>query len=851
MSLPLNAPPQTTSQFTTRTQLKAYRDFTDLIKKEPGLFDTWPEFDDADVRKSVTRADATASESNFKSGGKGSNPPPNMVHPAPLTYKRVQDRKTRQGRLLLVSLLENFCTLYDESPERNRRLFYVICKQLHSMGVIDSEDFLEELHAVRGSYKRAFRDLVVRAMEAIREQDDHRVLDFTPPSPEPDVLRSSIVEHRSSQYRPGSSEALSRSTSFISSRLARTGETFASAWDMRSSRYSEDFNELHVLGKGAFGQVWKVRNRLDSVEYAVKKIPLKMGMGNLERILREVKFHARLSHSNVVRYFSAWVEDMPAGCRSSNRGTSPSIIKDDEGDYLHTTTEAAPNCHQKSNHGPRWERGRITEVATDMEDAGTDEEFDDGMEDSVDLVFAEDDTAEKSATRHDEQIVPRYSQRQRPRRTLPSPEPDPSDEESTPKGFFQTNSAFYANIDEPESSDDDEGADGALYMRDSQVAASTNVPQPVAHPTLPSQSSLPDDVELTLFIQMELCGQTLREYLRERNRCVSEGSTGVSVYECRRIFRDLVEGLVYLHGFGIIHRDVKPKNVYWKPDDDRTGKGSWKIGDFGLVTATDLENGDLVEVDAHECENGAVDEPECEKGPGATPVHAESGTRKFGRLGNQKPRRQSKTQSESDRTAGVGTVTYASPEQLRPSLSTPYTPASDIYSLGIILFELLHPFATNMERARSLQALREGAMPEKFIEEYPEEAGWIFCMMRMDPTSRPGAGEILEWIDEEAYLGRRRSRATYRSQSKLSLLGSGLVSVDGALDCDSDTSSSPSQSSPSSSLGAEVPVTPNVSPSKPSVLPEAMSDNLVSQNEILKARVEELERRLRDMGVAF
>ena len=49
--------------------------------------------------------------------------------------KQNAERNNRQGRLLLVSLLENFCAMYDQSPQINQQLFYVICKQLSKMGV--------------------------------------------------------------------------------------------------------------------------------------------------------------------------------------------------------------------------------------------------------------------------------------------------------------------------------------------------------------------------------------------------------------------------------------------------------------------------------------------------------------------------------------------------------------------------------------------------------------------------------------------------------------------------------------------------------------------------------------------
>ena len=37
------------------------------------------------------------------------------------------------------------------------------------------------------------------------------------------------------------------------------------------SRYVEDFEQLGVLGKGAFGTVFKCKKKLDGIEYAIKK----------------------------------------------------------------------------------------------------------------------------------------------------------------------------------------------------------------------------------------------------------------------------------------------------------------------------------------------------------------------------------------------------------------------------------------------------------------------------------------------------------------------------------------------------------------------------------------------------
>ena len=88
-----------------------------------------------------------------------------------------------------------------------------------------------------------------------------------------------------------------------------------------NSRYRQDFDEINLLGKGGFGSVIKVKNKLDGRLYAVKSIRVgkekqesEVGDkdGNTlainERILREVKTLSRLEHEHVVRYYQAWVE---------------------------------------------------------------------------------------------------------------------------------------------------------------------------------------------------------------------------------------------------------------------------------------------------------------------------------------------------------------------------------------------------------------------------------------------------------------------------------------------------------------------------------------------------------------
>ena len=75
------------------------------------------------------------------------------------------------------------------------------------------------------------------------------------------------------------------------------------------SRYYKEFREISRLGEGSFGEVWKVRNRLDRRVYAVKKIALDPKSEGLNRkIRREVTTISRLIHKHIVRYYAAWLE---------------------------------------------------------------------------------------------------------------------------------------------------------------------------------------------------------------------------------------------------------------------------------------------------------------------------------------------------------------------------------------------------------------------------------------------------------------------------------------------------------------------------------------------------------------
>ncbi|KAL1241251.1 eIF-2-alpha kinase [Trichinella pseudospiralis] len=77
----------------------------------------------------------------------------------------------------------------------------------------------------------------------------------------------------------------------------------------QSKRIESEFQVLQVLGRGGFGDVLKVKNKLDRCQYALKRVPLSVGdISQSRKILREVKLLSQLNHDNVVRYYNSWIE---------------------------------------------------------------------------------------------------------------------------------------------------------------------------------------------------------------------------------------------------------------------------------------------------------------------------------------------------------------------------------------------------------------------------------------------------------------------------------------------------------------------------------------------------------------
>ncbi|KAG2677832.1 hypothetical protein I3843_12G117300 [Carya illinoinensis] len=84
---------------------------------------------------------------------------------------------------------------------------------------------------------------------------------------------------------------------------------------------------------------------------------------------------------------------------------------------------------------------------------------------------------------------------------------------------------------------------------------------------------------------------------------------------------------------------------------------------------------------------------------------------------------------------------YTSPEEVEGS---PSSCASDIYRLGVLLFELFCPFSSREEKGRTMSSLRHRVLPPQLLLKWPKEASFCLWLLHPEPSIRPKMGELLQ-----------------------------------------------------------------------------------------------------------
>ncbi|KAJ2524902.1 hypothetical protein GGI11_000479 [Coemansia sp. RSA 2049] len=197
----------------------------------------------------------------------------------------------------------------------------------------------------------------------------------------------------------------------------------------------------------------------------------------------------------------------------------------------------------------------------------------------------------------------------------------------------------------------------------------------------------------------------------------------------------------------------KPSTAYMSPMLPPAVSFIPRIGDFGLATKATLGIRTSGDEYAFIGNSRGASTRQSSSGSSSNNSSASSTPSESNKISQSKQQQQQQQQAataaggadcwwDTRRTSNVGTITYAAPEQLSDK-ATDYSEKADIYSLGIIFFELYYPFATAMERIAVIRDLRRGVFPPQFLQMWPKEAALILQLMDADPTKRPSAKEIL------------------------------------------------------------------------------------------------------------
>ena len=183
------------------------------------------------------------------------------------------------------------------------------------------------------------------------------------------------------------------------------------------------------------------------------------------------------------------------------------------------------------------------------------------------------------------------------------------------------------------------------------------------------------------------------EYVEGRTLRTLLASERPGIDEAARLVGQAARALAVAHAAGVVHRDIKPENLMVRAD------GYLKVLDFGLARRVP---------------------------------------------GSALPGMSTAKSTEPGNGGITGTVPYMSPEQAR---SQSPGPASDVFSLGIVLYELVtgrHPFPGPAPLDILNAIVDDHPVPASaLVPELPIELDALLRrMLQKDPADRPSAAEV-------------------------------------------------------------------------------------------------------------
>lgn len=269
--------------------------------------------------------------------------------------------------------------------------------------------------------------------------------------------------------------------------------------------------------------------------------------------------------------------------------------------------------------------------------------------------------------------------------------------------------------------------DAEFVQRFFNEARAVNI---INHPSVVTVYDFGNGEDGSPYIVMEyLEGETLRQRMNKSGRTDPQ--------RAMKIIQQVASGLAAAHAKKIVHRDLKPGNILLVPDSESAEGERPKILDFGIAK-----------------------------------LAADPSAKALTRMG-----------------VSMGTPAYMSPELCKDARDV--TDRSDVYALGLILYEMLageHPFANALKADSAMMASHIGQPPPSLDSKVPglgpDLVGLVNRMLAKQPDARPSAAEVA------ATLGRLGGSVT------------GLIPVidGGALNLPPD----PSRALPTAEAGSDV-----------------------------------------------
>ncbi|KAF3907604.1 hypothetical protein AA313_de0204311 [Arthrobotrys entomopaga] len=449
-----------------------------------------------------------------------------------------------------------------------------------------------------------------------------------------------------------------------------------------SAIFGPRWEEVECLGKGGFGSVWACKNLLDEEVYAIKKIIITDQFLKAAKITdekrrekafaglhHEVRILARLDHPNIVRYYSSWMERMS---QEEFEEIKDQICPDGLSEY---TEDSQSSPDDSGDEDDEYSTGRMSRDSRDDEVSGK--------------MFQSQDSSNSGRSASTSSILASNML------SLDISNTRKAKTHVSGVNFFETSSNLSLNS---ESSSDLE-----------------IVPRSSPHPSLPTAEQ--ETRVHILSIQMAKYSLSLDEFIKTPNdNETSSKDLGIDYNFHPRIAVKLmlriVDGVEYMHHFHLIHRDLKPANIFLKLE---TGKISGQQGS--------------VIVSGCKCHQRGQ---KCPQNGSCLPGELCSVTPKIGDFGLTADIRRILEHTNENRVNKIslenpiagGTAFYMPPawsekssgikKHRRTSAGTQSNDLhlGDAYALGIIFFELLQPFKTNVQRQIEIGKLREDPRPE-------------------------------------------------------------------------------------------------------------------------------------------